>query len=140
MSVQIRKRYAITHMSAERGGYGLSPSTRLARASTHATLKFLIEFLIEFLRDCSTDSVETAVKTMLAKAASRSLDILEIRCDGEGAVGALIAAIEQRGLRVSIAGPGQHVSVMDRMAQTIKSRLRYHELAPPFVMTHTLIV
>ena len=58
---------------------------------------------------------------MLAKAASRSFDVLEIRCDGEGAVGALIAAMEQRGLRVSITGPGQHVSVVDRMAQSIKS-------------------
>ena len=35
MSVQIRKRYTITHMAAERGGYGLSPSTRLTRVSTH---------------------------------------------------------------------------------------------------------
>ncbi len=35
MSVQIRKRYTITHMAAERGGYGLSRSTHLARASTH---------------------------------------------------------------------------------------------------------
>ncbi len=79
--------------------------------------------LIEFLRDRSTDSVETAVKTMMAKAASISFDVLEIRCDGEGAMGALIMAMEQRGLRVSIAGPGQHVSVVEHMAQTIKSRL-----------------
>ncbi len=30
--------------------------------------------LIEFIRDRSTDSVETTVKTMFAKAASRSFD------------------------------------------------------------------
>ncbi len=47
--------------------------------------------LIEFLRNCSTVSVETAVKTVLVKAASTSFDVLEIRCDGEGAVGALAA-------------------------------------------------
>jgi hypothetical protein len=75
-----------------------------------------------------------------AKVASRSFDVLEIRCDGEGTVGALVAAMEQRGLRDSIAGPGQHVSVVERMAQAIKSRLRCHELALTFVMTHTLIV
>ena len=96
--------------------------------------------LIEFLRDRSTDSVETAVKTMLAKAASISFYALEIRCDGEGAAGALANAMEQRGLRASIAGSGQHVSVVERMAQTSKSRLRCHELALPFVMTHTRIV
>ncbi len=60
--------------------------------------------LIEFLRYRSTDSVKTVIKTMLAKAESRSFDVLEIRCDGEKAVGALVAAMEQRGLRVSIAG------------------------------------
>jgi hypothetical protein len=80
--------------------------------------------LVAFLRDRSTDSVETADKKMLAKAASRSFDVLEIRCDGEGAVRTLIAAMEQRGLRVSIASPGQHVGVVERMTQTIKSRLR----------------
>lgn len=96
--------------------------------------------LVEFLRDRSVDSVETAVRIMLAKAASRSFDVLEIRCDGEKAVGAMTAAMEHRGLRVSIAGPGQHVSVVERMAQTVKSRFRCHELALPFVMTHTLLV
>ena len=96
--------------------------------------------IVEFLRDRSADSTETAVRIMLAKAASRSFDVLELRCDGKKVVGALAAALEQRGLRVSIAGPGQHVSVVERMAQTLKSRLRCHELALPFVMTHTLLV
>ena len=96
--------------------------------------------IVEFLRDRSVDSVETGVRTMLAKAASRSFDVLEIRCDGEKAVGALTAALEQRGMRVSIAGPGQHVSVVERMAQTVKSRHRCHELALPFVMNHTILV
>jgi hypothetical protein len=77
---------------------------------------------IEFLRDRSADSVETTVKTMLAKAASRSFDVLEIRCSGEGSVGALIVAMKQRRSQVSIAGPTQQVSVVERMAQTIKSR------------------
>jgi hypothetical protein len=96
--------------------------------------------IIEFLRDRSIDSVETGVRTMLAKAASRSFDVLEIRCDGEKAVGALAAALEQRGVRVSIARPGQHVSVVERMDQIVKSRHRCHELALPFVMNHTLLV
>ncbi len=41
---------------------------------------------------------------------------------------------------MSIVGPGQNVSVVERMVQTSKSRLRCHELVLPFVMTHTLIV
>ena len=54
--------------------------------------------IVEFLRDRSVDSVETEVRTMLVKTASRSFDVLEIRCDGEIAVGALAAALEQRGI------------------------------------------
>jgi hypothetical protein len=64
---------------------------------------------------------------MLAKAASRSFDVLEIRCDGEGALGALSTALQASGVRVAIAGPGQHVVVVERMARTLKSRHRYHD-------------
>jgi hypothetical protein len=49
--------------------------------------------LIEFLQDRSADSVETAARAIFAKAASKSLDVLKIRCDGEGAVDALIIAM-----------------------------------------------
>ena len=96
--------------------------------------------LVHFLRDRSEDQVGTGVRLMLAKAGSRSFDVLEIRCDGEGAVGALSAALQASGIRVAIAGPGQHVAVVERMARTLKSRHRCHELALPFVMTHTLII
>jgi len=96
--------------------------------------------IFEFLRDRSVDSVQMGVRTMLAKAAIRSFDVFEIRCDGKKAVGALAAALEQRDMRVSIAGPGQHVSVVERMAQTVKSRHRCHELAISFVMNRTLLV
>ncbi len=96
--------------------------------------------IVEFLRDRSIDYVETGVRTMLANAASRSFDVLEIRCDGEKAVGALAAALEHCGVRVSITEPGQHVSVIEQMAQTVKSHHRCHELGLPFVMNHTLLV
>ena len=77
---------------------------------------------------------------MLAKAASRSFDVVELRCDGEGAIGALTTALPASGIVVAIAGPGQHVAVVKRMARTLKGRYRCHELALPFVMTNTLIV
>jgi len=62
--------------------------------------------LVEFLRNRSVDSIKTVVKIMLYKAASRSLDALEIQCGGEEAVGAMTVALDHCGLRVSIAGPG----------------------------------
>jgi len=75
---------------------------------------------------------------MLAKAASRFFDVIELGCDGERAIGALTSALQASG--ITIAGPGKHVAVIDRMARTLKGRYRYHELALPFVMTHTLTV
>ena len=96
--------------------------------------------LVHFLRDRSEAQVATALRLMLAKAASRSFDVIELRCDGEGAIGALTSTLQASGITVSIAGPGQHVAVVERMARTLKGRYRCHELALPFVMTHTLIV
>jgi hypothetical protein len=77
---------------------------------------------------------------MLAKAASRHFHVLEIRCDGEGAVGTLTAAMRLSGIRISIAGPGQHVSGVKCMAKTVKSRHMCHEFALLFVITHTLLL
>ena len=96
--------------------------------------------LVYFLRNRSESQVGTALRLMLAKAASRSFDVIELRCDGEGAIGALTSALQANGIVVTIAGPGQHVAVVERMARTLKGRYRCHELALPFVMTHTLIV
>ena len=48
--------------------------------------------IVEFLRDRSVESVETGLRIMLAKAASRFFDVLEIRCDGEKSIGAIAAA------------------------------------------------
>ena len=52
---------------------------------------------------------------MLAKVASKSFDAIEIQCDGEGALGALSGALQASGVRVAIAGPGQHVAVVEHM-------------------------
>jgi hypothetical protein len=83
--------------------------------------------LVEFMRDRYT-----VVNIMVAKVASRSFDVLEIRCDGEKTVGALTVALEHRGLRVSITGLGQPVSEVERMAQTVKCCFRCHELSSLF--------
>jgi hypothetical protein len=77
---------------------------------------------------------------MLAKAASRSFDVIELRCDGEGAIGALTSALQASGTVVTIAGPGQHVVVVDRMVRTLKGRYRCHEMALPLIMAHTRIM
>jgi hypothetical protein len=73
---------------------------------------------------------------MIAKA----FDVIELRCDGEGAISALTSALRASGIVVTIAGPGQRVAVVERMTRTPKGRYRCHEFALSFVMTNTLIV
>jgi hypothetical protein len=81
--------------------------------------------LVEYLRDRGEETVETAIQTFLAVATSRPFDVIEIRCDGEKTVGTLIAALNTGGIRVQLAGPGQHISVVERMIQTLKRRHRW---------------
>jgi len=80
--------------------------------------------LVHFLRDCSESQVATALRLVLAKAASRSFDVIELHCDGDGTIGALISALQASGITVSVAGPCQHVTVAERMARTLKNRYR----------------
>ncbi len=96
--------------------------------------------LFRYLRDRSEAKVGTAVRLMLAKASSISFDVVELRSDGEEAIGALSSAVQASGIVVSVAGPGQHVAMAERMARTLKYRYRCHELALLFVMTYNLIV
>ncbi len=77
---------------------------------------------------------------MIAKAASRSFDVIELRCDEEGAIGALTSALQSSGIVDTIVGPGKHAVVVERMAIALKDRYRCHELALPIAMTQTLIV
>jgi hypothetical protein len=77
---------------------------------------------------------------VLAKAASRPFDVFDLRINGEGAIGAWTSALQSSSIVITIGGPGQHVTVVERMARPLKGRYRYHELALPCVMTHTPIV
>ncbi len=66
----------------------------------------LVLGLVHFLRDHSESQVATALRLMLAKAASRSFDVIELRCDEEEAIGALTPAMHASSITVSIAEPG----------------------------------
>ncbi len=59
--------------------------------------------LVRYYRDRSEAHVEAAVRLMLARAASRSFDVVELRCNGEGAIGFLTSALQSSGIVVSIA-------------------------------------
>ena len=93
-----------------------------------------------FLRDRDEAQVATSIRLMLAKLAARFFDVIELRYDGEVAIGDLTSALPARGIAVSIAGQGKRVAVVERMSKSLKSLYRCRELALPFVMAHTLVV
>jgi len=73
---------------------------------------------------------------MIVKATSIFFDVVELRCDGKGAIGHLIFAMQASGIVLSIAGPDHFVAVVERMARTLKGCYRCHELSLPFLTTH----
>lgn len=86
-----------------------------------------------------TDSVGDALRKFVSTGAGRGSDVLEVRCDGEGAIGALRDSLQAQGLKVELAGPGQHVPVVELMIKTVKQRVRAHEHNRTFVMTKVLL-
>jgi hypothetical protein len=77
---------------------------------------------------------------MIAQATSIYFVFVEFRCDFEGAIGSLTYALPSSGIIVSIAGPGQRVTVAERMARTLEVNYISYELVLLFVTTHTLIM
>ena len=96
--------------------------------------------MCELLKDRSAPSCSEALRRFVSHAASRSFDIQEIRCDGEKGVGKLKTELEELGMSVQIAGPGQHAPVAERMIQTVKQRVRAFDNTLPFVMDRKILV
>lgn len=128
-------------------GYELSPRVTQVQQILHVDLIFIREqcFLLcvltplqlvwaARLRDRGVESVGAAIQKVIDMVGSRGFQVLEVRCDGEGAVGAMHVELNALGLVVHIAGPGQHVPVVERMSQTVKGRVRAHVTSLPFVM------
>jgi hypothetical protein len=66
-------------------------------------------------------------------------DCVQLRTDGEGALAVMAEELSGLGIVLDVAGPGQHVPVVERKIQTIKERVRAHENSLPYVMTRLLL-
>ena len=59
-----------------------------------------------------------------------------IMSDGEGAIGAITADLNQLGVEVDVSGAGGHVARIERKIQTVKERVRAHMSHQlPFTLT-----
>jgi hypothetical protein len=84
--------------------------------------------------------VAAAIRKFISTAASRDFDILQLRIDGEGALGPMVNELSRIGITIDVAGPGQHVPVVERRIQTVKQRVRAYDNSLPFVMTRLLLI
>lgn len=89
--------------------------------------------------DRSTSAIAKALKSIISHGRSRDFDIREVRADGEGGIGASADNLRAEGIIVTIAGPGEHAPVVERMIQTIKARVRAFENVLPFVMPRAVL-
>jgi hypothetical protein len=92
------------------------------------------------LANRETEEIAAGLHTMIAVGKKRDFDIQFIASDGEGAVGKIKAELESvHKLTVDITGAGGHVKVIERMIQTVKSRVRCHVHDLPFTMSKLLV-
>lgn len=90
--------------------------------------------------DRSSSSISTAVDSLLAAAKARDFDVQVIRTDGEGGVLRGKVSLERSGVKLDVAGPGQHVSIVERKIRHLKEKVRTYEHSLPFVMNKHLLV
>jgi len=96
--------------------------------------------IAQHLKDRGTACIASSMHGMIKYVASHQFKIAEIKTDGEGAVGVLIPDLHSMGITVNPAGPGQHVPVVERMIQTVKSTVRVFEHSLPYVMPRLMLL
>jgi len=109
--------------------------------------KFLIGVIIpmnyvcvKYVKNREEETLCRIVRKFINQARSYGFDVTEVRCDGEKGLGAMQQELNEKGIMYDVSGPGQHVSVVERMIQTVKSRVRGYDSSLPYVMCAVIIV
>jgi ribosomal protein L24E len=88
----------------------------------------------------STTSVYKALKNHLQTYQREHFDVLELHCDGEGAIKALVPTLNQWGIRLEPHAPGSHCQIVERKIQTLKGGIRSCTHALPWRASLTILV
>lgn len=96
--------------------------------------------LCAVLKSRAVAPVTAAFRQFISATVARNFKIVQLRMDGEGALGPMVEELSHLGIEVDVAGPGQHVPVVERRAQTVKQRFRIYENSLPMVMTRIMII
>jgi len=82
----------------------------------------------------STSQVKQVIMDQIAEYKSRHFSIKALLCDGEGAVHALRNDLLNMGISVNIAGPEQHVPLIEVKVREVKERCRCHLSVLPYAL------
>ena len=96
--------------------------------------------MVKHLKDRTTSAISQAMTSFIGMAKSRSFEVKVVRSDGEGGVESCRKHLEDAGVQLEIAGPGQHVPAIERKLQTIKERVRMYDSGLPYVMSKLLLI
>ena len=96
--------------------------------------------LVQHIKDRSTATIMGVLRSMMGTCKSRDFDVRTIRTDGEGGVAKCAVELGKLGVTVDVAGPGQHVAVVERKIQSVKAKVRMYDSGLPFVMCKTLLI
>ena len=94
--------------------------------------------MVNHCGDKSTDSVKAALLNHISLYKGQDYQVKMILCDGEGAVQAMRQDLNEIGIAVNIAGPQQHVPLVEVKIREIKERVRCHIAALPFRLPDVL--
>ena len=91
------------------------------------------------LKNRSAAIVANGIRSFINTAKSRDFDCVLLRTDGESAIALMKDELGGLGVVVDTCGPGQHVPVIERKIQDVKTRVRAHVNTLPYVMTKLLL-
>lgn len=94
--------------------------------------------LIEHIKDRTGRTLEFVLSKFVKRAANRGFDVVTVQSDEEGGVFAVRDEI--KGVTIDNSGPGQHAQVVERMARTVKERVRCHANSLPYTMTKLILI
>ena len=96
-----------------------------------AKIPFLISFskplglvMADWIKSREVKDVKDAILRQQGKLASEGFHVVEVRSDGEGAIGAIAEELHRLGIRVSIHAPNTYSAEVDAKIKQIKNGVR----------------
>ena len=109
--------------------------------------KFLIGLLMPLnyvscmhVNDRESETLCEIVRKFINQAKSYGFEVKEVCSDGEKGLLKMEQELNKQGILYDVCGPGQHVGAVERMIQTIKSRVRGFDSSLPYVMSSVILV